>query len=648
MQLHIVDLPSNGRFKLGWRCAFLFAFVVEFAVIQATNNATKLWSYETGDEVDSSPVLSPDGKVVYVGSDDYSLYAINATDGSKLWSYFTGYSVPSSPALSLDGKVVYGGSMDSSLYAINAADGSKLWSCETRGLGSSSPALSPDGKVVYVGSFDKSLYAINAADGSKLWSYQTRGWVESSPALSPDGKVVYVGSDDNSLYAINAADGSKLWSYKTGGWMKSSPALSIDGKVVYVGSRDDSLYAINATDGSKLWSHETGAEVFSSPALSPDGKVVYVGSNDNSLYAINAADGSKLWSYETGDVVWSTPALSTDGKVVYVGSWEKSLYAINAADGTKLWSYKTGCSRSSSPALSPDGTVVTSECSGDACPPGKHGTAAGLSKPNPCLDCAAGKYQDQTGQTSCEGTGIIDDSISPAEIQQIAVGLGLGLVVIIIAALLDFRYRSDNRNHSTPLFTAIGLADIVVDVLTAFKYFRGPTYADFPSERVWWGGIFVVTLVLPVIGNIIILLRFIRREGKANAAFLEWTEHHMSKLRPISFLAALKYGSIRLIHCRIAGLSFLSAPLSRRATNKLRTYGTITAVAQDVPQLVLIIYVAIKTDKSTWLTGAKLGLSVLALVMAVVGLSVGLITARLANSKSSKVAGESPVSAAWS
>ena len=226
---------------------------------------------------------------------------------------------------------------------------------------------------------------------------------------------------------------------------------------------------------------------------------------------------------------------------------------------------------------------------------------------------------------------MVDDSISPGEIQQIVSGLSLGLLAIIVAALLDLRYRTDNRSHSTPIFAAIGLADIAVDVLTASRYFQGPTYADFPTERVSWGGIFVATLVMPVIGNIIILARFLRREGRASPPFLEWMNNHMGKLRPVFFLTSLKYGSIRLIHCRVAGLEFLSAPVSRRTINKLRTYGTITAVVQDIPQLALVIYVVIKTDKSTWLTGAKLGLSALTLLMAVVGLVVGLIAVRMSN-----------------
>merc|ERR1712195_304685 len=248
--------------------------------------------------------------------------------GSKVWSFATGDGVDSSPALSSDGKVVYVGSGDHNLYAVHASTGSKIWSFATRGFVDSSPVLSSDGKVVYVGSDDPSLYAVNALTGSKIWSFATRGAVGSSPTLSSDGKVVYIGSYDNNLYAVNALTGSKIWSFSNGNQAESSPVLSSDGKVVYFGS-----YAVHASTGSEMWTFADD-ELSSSPALSSDGKVLYVGSQGGDeygkgdLYALNALTGSKIWSFATGGPVHSTPVLSSDGKV-YVGSVDSSLYAVN-------------------------------------------------------------------------------------------------------------------------------------------------------------------------------------------------------------------------------------------------------------------------------------------------------------------------------
>ena len=112
-------------------------------------------------QVDSSPAVV--NSIVYIGSDDYNVYALNATTGSKIWSFGTGYYVDSCPAV---------------------ANG-----------------------VVYIGSEDYNVYALNATSGSKIWSYPTSSQVESSPAVA-DG-VVYVGSDDNNVYALNATTGTQ-------------------------------------------------------------------------------------------------------------------------------------------------------------------------------------------------------------------------------------------------------------------------------------------------------------------------------------------------------------------------------------------------------------------------------------------------------
>merc|ERR1712195_451123 len=213
--------------------------------------------------------------------------------GSKIWSFATGKYVDSSPALSIDGKVVYVGSDDNSLYAVNASTGSKIWSFATRGAVGSSPTLSSDGKVVYIGSYDNNLYAVNASTASKIWTFANGNQAESSPVLSSDGKVVYFGS-----YAVHASTGSEMWTFADDE-LSSSPALSSDGKVLYVGSQGGDeygkgdLYALNALTGSKIWSFATGGPVHSTPVLSSDSKV-YVGSTDSSLYAVNTDSNGVL------------------------------------------------------------------------------------------------------------------------------------------------------------------------------------------------------------------------------------------------------------------------------------------------------------------------------------------------------------------
>ena len=77
--------------------------------------------------VNSSPAVA--NGVVYVGSDDNNVYALNASTGALLWSYTTGSTVVSSPAVA--NGVVYVGSSDDNVYALNASTGALLWSYTT-------------------------------------------------------------------------------------------------------------------------------------------------------------------------------------------------------------------------------------------------------------------------------------------------------------------------------------------------------------------------------------------------------------------------------------------------------------------------------------------------------------------------------------
>jgi outer membrane protein assembly factor BamB len=79
------------------------------------------WSYTTGGAVSSSAVAHG---VVYIGSGDGNVYALNASTGAKLWSYTTGNIVSSSPAVAHG--VVYVGSHDGHVYALNASTGARL------------------------------------------------------------------------------------------------------------------------------------------------------------------------------------------------------------------------------------------------------------------------------------------------------------------------------------------------------------------------------------------------------------------------------------------------------------------------------------------------------------------------------------------
>ena len=70
----------------------------------------------------SSPAISGNGEFIYVGSDDYKVYCLEASSGAKVWSFETGGWVLSSPAISGNGEFIYVGSDDNKAYTFPASE----------------------------------------------------------------------------------------------------------------------------------------------------------------------------------------------------------------------------------------------------------------------------------------------------------------------------------------------------------------------------------------------------------------------------------------------------------------------------------------------------------------------------------------------
>jgi outer membrane protein assembly factor BamB len=298
----------------------------DFNLYAINPNGTQKWVYTTGSLIIRNVTISKDGTVVYVGGVDKKLYAINSSDGSFKWSFLTGAPIQSSPAIALDG-TIYIGSDDFNLYAIYP-NGTLRWKFPTGNMVLSSPAIALDG-TIYIGSDDAKLYAI-FPDGTLKWKIGVAVAAGASgPAVALDGSI-YIGDLGGITNARDSAGISEwiaLTGFNTGDPVWSSPTIAVDG-TIYIGSFDNNLYAI-APGGGILWTYLTGDGIYSSPTVGEDG-TIYVGSGDGNTYALNP-DGTLKWAAETGiltgDATNSSPAIAQNG-TVYIGSDNGCLYAI--------------------------------------------------------------------------------------------------------------------------------------------------------------------------------------------------------------------------------------------------------------------------------------------------------------------------------
>ncbi|MFN2290009.1 MAG: PQQ-binding-like beta-propeller repeat protein [Anaerolineae bacterium] len=295
------------------------------------------WTFRCEDEVRSSPRVA-DG-VVYVGSYDTNLYALDAQNGSFLWKFPTQGGIVSRPCV--DGDLALFGSEDANVYAVSRSAGRQVWACETGGRVRSSARV--EYGHCFIGSDDGCLYAINVQFGRVAWVFQSAGPIRSTPLLV--GEVIYLGSDDGYAYALEMGSGHVKWKYSTPRRLTSSPVA--DENLIILGSADGYLYALNAGAGWPVWRFRTRGPVLSSPVV--EAGTVYVGSADGHLYAVEASTGRERWKYDTGAPVTSSPAIGEG--MIYIGSNDEAVHAVDAKRGDRVWRYVTGGPIPSSPTV---------------------------------------------------------------------------------------------------------------------------------------------------------------------------------------------------------------------------------------------------------------------------------------------------------
>ncbi|MFG1691749.1 PQQ-binding-like beta-propeller repeat protein [Gemmatimonadota bacterium] len=328
-----------------------------------------LWRFRTKGPVRSSPAVA--GEMVYVGSTDGSVYALDRASGLQKWRSDVGSPVSSSPAVAHG--LVFFGSNDGVFHAVDSRTGTPRWRFDTGILLAwewgyegwdiyASSAVVVDNTVVF-GSGDGVVYALNALSGTQLWSFRTGGRIRATPAV--DDGVVFIGSTDGIAYALDLRSGQEKWRHETEGAGAVSAEMRVDrksiiasptvaGQTVYMGSRDGHMYALDQETGGRKWRVAHGGSwAVSSPAVL--GQTLYSGTSDGRfVHAVDVATGEEMWRFVGVGYTWSSPCVV--GDLVYIGDGAGRLRAVDRETGQERWNFPAGDGVYSSPVVA-DGVV---------------------------------------------------------------------------------------------------------------------------------------------------------------------------------------------------------------------------------------------------------------------------------------------------
>jgi polyvinyl alcohol dehydrogenase (cytochrome) len=394
--------------------------------ILSTSNAAQLhniWSFATGDIVAASPTVA--GNVVYVGSWDGYMYAINAVTGQQIWrSPSLGLTnVPVCPmpmgitsSATVQNGVVYVGGGGSNWYALSATTGAILWSVfvgdNTSGgnYNWSSPLIYNG--YAYIGAASncdtplvqgRLLRVDLAAPHNVVGTFKVvpdgtlGGGIWGSPSIDPATNTIFVTTGNHNAFdpapappntrAILAIDATTMmpngaWQVPAGqavndGDWGTTPTL-FAGNLVAATNKNGYVYAFDRANLSAgpVWQRqiaiggdtpEAGDGSVSSAAF--DGTRLHVAGGNTTIGATSYPGSVRALDPATGAILWEKGvsgmvlAAQAYANGVVVDAAGATLEVRDTANGNLLYSYATGGQIFGAPTIS-NGRIVVGSTDG--------------------------------------------------------------------------------------------------------------------------------------------------------------------------------------------------------------------------------------------------------------------------------------------
>lgn len=335
--LYLTSLdPATGR--LQWRHSLL-----EAAAIGGERVAADVIS--GGADYQSAPAVA--GGIVYVGSPNRFVYAVEAETGKEVWRFEASGQVSAQPIV-VGGRVYFGQQGgDKDFYCVDARTGLPVWK---KPLGWAWVSAGYYDGTLFVGTVEGEVLGVRASDGEALWIHRTNGGVYPAPAT--DAASVYSGSWDGHYFALDRLSGAPRWAYFLGGAPDSAAPILWGGKL-FIQALSRYLDALDARTGESVWKFEVprGYDINATPAAH-DGRVFFSiyrtvnhAPSGARMFAVDATTGKTIWEHRPGGGL-TGPSVARNR--VYFGSTADVFFSAvdtkGNGDGTTdlLWRYKLG------------------------------------------------------------------------------------------------------------------------------------------------------------------------------------------------------------------------------------------------------------------------------------------------------------------
>ena len=205
----------------------------------------------------------------FAGCYDGKVYFLKCETGVIVWYLKTGGPVKSSPFVDCSTGLVWVGSHDRYLYALDPLKRERVAAIDCKsGSVFSSPVVSHEpAHLVYAATLGGWIVAVDPYKGIIIWSYQLPKPVFASPAVTPTG--VLFACTNKTIYSFDST-GSIQWTFCTDQPIFSSPVYFRNTSIadyVLVGCHDKNLYCLTSK-GKLNWLFTADSQIYSTPFVS--------------------------------------------------------------------------------------------------------------------------------------------------------------------------------------------------------------------------------------------------------------------------------------------------------------------------------------------------------------------------------------------
>ena len=234
--------------------------------------------------------------MLYFGDTLGNLYCVSTDTGTFQWAYQTRSAIRCPPVI--DEGVIYVGSDDKSVYAIDAASGESAagWTKPFVARDDFAVGLAVSNGIVVASCMDGNLYGIHEGSGKLKWGpvRLSEAPVDTSPVVEQNVVVMAVGT---TMYGLNIRGGQLKWTLTIPSEVAATPAVC--GSDIYVPCKDKKLYAYTVTSRQPVMKWTEGADIGVAPTSTPviAGDLIFVTGSKGMVHAFSTADGARRWRY---------------------------------------------------------------------------------------------------------------------------------------------------------------------------------------------------------------------------------------------------------------------------------------------------------------------------------------------------------------